>query len=480
VSVRFVEQRRNLVPNPRAIGGVGWSNTFSGGTQSFSALTGGTGHPAGLTTAFRVTYNTAATGVACSVNYGAGGSPQIISVTAGQAYSGSIYGRTSRAGQTAACRLTWLNDAGTAVGSAVVGPSSTTGANTWVRYSVIGTAPTGATRVRLDYYFSAGTVWAAGDTQEATGGLVEARSSGLGAYFDGTTAASGDPNTVGTLSYAWTGTPDASPSVERLSAVGTAVTATAEPANPVPRVRVDVVDSGGATAVTVTRLHPDGRTFPVRTADGGPLPLTASGSDQVGTLYDYEAPFGVPVIYSTTETVTGTSPATLTVGDVWLIHPGVPELSQPVDFYADSFKEEAWGVDQGVFWPMGRDTPVVQTAGMRRAASSSLTVAVEAAGELAALRALVRDAGTLYLNVPPGLIDGVEPCYIAVGNISVRRLSSIGSDVLRAVDMPYQVVDRPVGGTTAERNWSDVIADNATWADVIARYDTWADLLAGP
>jgi hypothetical protein len=43
----------------------------------------------------------------------------------------------------------------------------------------------------------------------------------------------------------------------------------------------------------VTRRDPDGHTVPVRTADGGPQPLSAGQA----TLYDYEAPYGEPVAH---------------------------------------------------------------------------------------------------------------------------------------------------------------------------------------
>ena len=260
------------------------------------------------------------------------------------------------------------------------------------------------------------------------------------------------------------------------------VTPTVEPStgpSDPPRVRLDVTDTGtpAVTSTTVVRLGPDGRTVPVRTDDGGPLALSGAA----GLLYDYEAPFGVAVTYSTQESPTVVSAAvTVNEPDVWLIHPGVPEISTPIELRIGSLDEEEWAAPQAVHWPIGRERPIVHTDGARKAPSSSLTVAVESADDLARLRNVLFDSSTLLLNIPAGLGLGVDTDYIAVGSVTNARPSSIGSDPLRAVRLPFQVVDRPVGGSQAERTWADVVVDNATWADVTARYSTWLDLLAGP
>jgi hypothetical protein len=49
---------------------------------------------------------------------------------------------------------------------------------------------------------------------------------------------------------------------------------------------------------------------------------------------------------------------TVAESKIWLVHPGVPELSMPVELAKGSLAEEEWGVQQGVFYPMGRPFPV--------------------------------------------------------------------------------------------------------------------------
>lgn len=260
------------------------------------------------------------------------------------------------------------------------------------------------------------------------------------------------------------------------------VVPTAEASNTPPRVKLDVTDTGSPNifSTTVTRLNPDGSTSVVRTPDGNPLTLVTSGTDRVGTVYDYEMPLGAPVSYSTRESP-GTVSAEVTVDSsvVWLINVSVPALSKVIDLRADSFAEEEYAVQRGVFYPMGREHPVVQTDGQRKGAESSMTVATDTLVDLAAIKALVNSADVLLLNVPYTLGWGVDPAYISVGAVRNRRISDIGSDPQRAVVLPYIVVDAPVGGTTATRTYADLLTF-ATYAELNAAYPTYAALLAGP
>jgi hypothetical protein len=49
----------------------------------------------------------------------------------------------------------------------------------------------------------------------------------------------------------------------------------------------------------------------------------------------------------------------------------------------------------------------------------------------------------------------------------------------RDIQIPYQVVDRPAGGTQAERTLLDLL-QFATLADIAAAYATLFDVAAGP
>lgn len=260
------------------------------------------------------------------------------------------------------------------------------------------------------------------------------------------------------------------------------VTATVEATNVPPRVRLDVVDNGSPFyfQTTVTRLNLDGSTVPVRTQDGNPLPLTTSGSNRVGLIYDYEAPFQQAVSYSTVETP-GTSTPQVTVPEnrIWLIHPGVPALSVPVTLGSGSLATVTRAAKRGVFYPMGRQNPVVQTDGARKGADSQINVLTSSTDDLAALRALLQDTGVLLLNIPGSRDYGFDTCYIAVGDVGEARPVDLLPVTWRSTSLPFVVVDRPAGGSQAQRTYVDLF-NYATYADLLAAYPTYTDLLAGP
>src|SRR6187549_3309934 len=113
--------------------------------------------------------------------------------------------------------------------------------------------------------------------------------------------------------------------------MATTLTATPEPSNNPPRVLIQLTYTG-QTSATIVRNDPDGTTTPVRLAD--PAALDGAGS-WVG--YDYESWFGASTTY-TADTLGGSltsSAMTLSVPDIWLRHPGVPALSQKIDFQGE-------------------------------------------------------------------------------------------------------------------------------------------------
>lgn len=258
---------------------------------------------------------------------------------------------------------------------------------------------------------------------------------------------------------------------------GVAVTATPDPSALPPRVRVDVADTRAtpASSVTVTATGPDGRTWPLRTADGDTLALSGG----VGTVWTSEVPFGLPVTYSTDVAGSGTAVATLDADRPWLIHPGIPARSQPLAFRAGTNDSEDWDIDQGAFTVLGRSTPVIFTGGARTATASTLIVELSTDTDRAALRLLLSDGSTLYLNVPPSLGVGLSSDYVAIGKVTpARRPGASGFDTARDVTLPYQVVARPAGGTQSDITWKTVEAKYASWLEVEAAVSSWAELAA--
>ena len=244
--------------------------------------------------------------------------------------------------------------------------------------------------------------------------------------------------------------------------------------------KLDVTDTGTSPALfaaTVTRLDSDGQTRTVRTADGNPLVLTTSGATRVGTLYDYEMPFGVEVTYSTLETPANTATATVPETRVWLIHPGVPSISMPIT--AEKVGSRSRKAQRGVHYPMGRKYPVVQTDGSRKAAEYTLSVYTATVSEGANLEALLDDATPLLLNVPAAKGWGITAEYVSVGDVEEARVTRFPGEPARIWQLPLTVVDAPVGGSQAERSYVDLL-EYSSYTELQSSYATYAALLAGP
>lgn len=253
------------------------------------------------------------------------------------------------------------------------------------------------------------------------------------------------------------------------------LTATPEPGNNPPRVRLDL-EYIGATEATVVRSDPDGQQIPVRLAD----PATLDGSNQwVG--YDYESWFGASTVYTATADAPVISAAViLDVPDVWLRHPGVPDLSLPIDFQGEG--EPTRAVIRSVQQPLGRATPIVVTDGRRRAKSGQITIRTATDAEHEALLALFDDTTPLLLDVPPALSYGptLRHQYLSLGDLSERRRQGdYYPDPNRIWNAPYDVVGRPAGGVQAQRTYATVLAESATYQDVLTRYTTYTELLTG-
>lgn len=265
------------------------------------------------------------------------------------------------------------------------------------------------------------------------------------------------------------------------SAAGTTVvphlrlTATVEPGTRPPRIRLDVADDRHtpATQVTITRRDPDGRSYPVRTGDGGPLPLSGG----TGTIYDYEAPYGAGVTY--TADVTGATAATaeLDIDDVWLIHPGVPARS--VQIRITSLPEEDQPTASTLYQILGRQDPLPISSGARPLPSGPMGLRTTTDAQRRALKLLCSDDAVLLLNIPPSKPWGWDACYVSVRDLKAARTVAYGRFPYREWSLPIQVVERPGGGTQAAVTWASVAAQYPTWQSIIdAGITTWAELAA--
>lgn len=257
----------------------------------------------------------------------------------------------------------------------------------------------------------------------------------------------------------------------------TTLTATPEPAHSPPRVLIQLVYTGETTA-TITRTDPDGRDRPVRLAE--PAALDGSGA---WTGYDYESFFEAPFTYTAVVGGGGTltsSSLSLDVPAVWLRHPGVPDLSMPIDFQGEG--EPIRPVVQAVLEPLNRAFPIVVTDGRRRAKRGTITIRTADAAEEDELLNLLADTSILLLDIPPtSKTYNMDPHqYLSLGDLTENRQRADYYPWPRKIwTAPYIVVDRPAGGLQAEITWDTVLANYSTWNQVKTTFDTWNDVLTG-
>jgi hypothetical protein len=256
----------------------------------------------------------------------------------------------------------------------------------------------------------------------------------------------------------------------------TTLIVTPDPTNDPPRMIV-VVTYTGQTSATVVRNDPDGNTTVVRLGD----PVALDGSGQA-VLLDYESWFGSATTYTAT-TLAGSitsSSVSLDVPDVWLRHPGIPALSQLIDFQGEG--EPVRPVTQTVFEPLGRNVPIVVSDGQRKSKRGDLTIRTANDTQHDALLGLLDDVSVLLLDVPPGKGFGADLThqYVSIGDLTMkRRIEGYYPDPNRIWNAPYIVVGRPAGGIVSQRTYGTLVNDFATYQAVKDRYSTYTNVLTG-
>jgi glycerophosphoryl diester phosphodiesterase len=251
---------------------------------------------------------------------------------------------------------------------------------------------------------------------------------------------------------------------------GTALTASADAANLPPRVLLSLSGSAGATA-TIVRIDQDGNSTPVRTAN----PATLAGGAWLG--YDYEAPYGQPVTYVSTPN-TGpaltSNPVTLNVTVPWLIHPGIPSLSQPLTVVTIGTRTRT--VNQGVFTVLGRPNAVTVNDGARHNPTFPLTIRTAALDDEDALLDLVGDGSALLLQVVYPNITRTRYEWVSVGDMDEDNpIGWFGSDFTQWT-LPCTVTDPPTGLQQSQRTLGDLAAEFTTLASIKTAYATLRDI----
>lgn len=249
---------------------------------------------------------------------------------------------------------------------------------------------------------------------------------------------------------------------------GAAITATVDLANSPPRIALSVSGFTGDSTVTIVRVDASGNQYPVRTGN----PATLASGTWVG--YDYEAAFGQPVTYLATGGNTATtalsSVVTLNVTTPWLIHPGIPALSQPLD--CAPLGDRTRATNQGVFTPLGRADAVTISDGVRRSPTYNLTVYTHSLDEEAGLLDLLADSSVLLLQMAYPNIARTLYEWVAIGDVGESSVNGWfgGPDV--AWTLPCTVSAAPTGLLQAQWTLGGINAAYATLGAINAAYAT--------
>lgn len=256
-------------------------------------------------------------------------------------------------------------------------------------------------------------------------------------------------------------------------------TATAEPLNVPPRVRLDISAFTGSTVGHVTRIDAAGGVAKVRAGD--PVALTSGAA----VLYDYEAKFGQAFTYTIyTDAGVGlngmtSNSVTLAVYTPWLLHPGVPNLSQKVTI--SSMGDQTLDATRGVHTVLGRADPIVITDGVRRSPTFDLTLRTKSDAAEAGLLTLLQDGSPLLLQATYGTMKGTSYNWVSVGAVTRVDMVPFFDNTDVQWTLPCTVTSAPAGLLQTQRTWGDLLAEYpSTWRQVTSAYATWRGALTGP
>lgn len=393
--------RTNFITNPAANSGATTGWTPSGVTLAATAAT-----ITGLSQKyFRATLTNVTAG---SYTQRADMLTAVGTAAPGLTYQFSAWVRNV-AGPRVTSAVAYCTDStGSALGSVNLGTETGT---TWTQLSGTMVAPAGTSRLLVRIGITSQTSWVIGDFFDF--GAVYAGAPGT--YFDGNTTP------VNNLGYSWTGTANASTSIEQYALPTTFSTGFTDA--PCPRVGVTI--DGLLAGNTVYNLW--------RTADGkrravrGARNRTTVGSDYI---MDYEAPLGRVVTYDV-EVVSGTNalkptyPSTVTVNSAtwWIQDPLVPGTAQPLatnktqgalSLTAAAVKNLEYAAGVTIIPILGSSEPVALMGARQIASNIDFSMFTRTAQATTTLRNLIQQAPILLIRTNGVRNDGVPAlAYLA-------------------------------------------------------------------
>lgn len=228
--------------------------------------------------------------------------------------------------------------------------------------------------------------------------------------------------------------------------------------------------------VSITRTAA-GQTTTIR--NGNPAAMTGGTSL---TAFDYEAPFDVSATFTATDPATGYSftsgSVTPTSGGVpWLVHPGLPELSEPLAVL--EWPTLTRPASAGVFQPIGRRNAVVVSS-VRQSERGTLVAYTSSLAGRDGLIALLEDGAPLLIKGTSS--EGWGYRWVAVGEVTETPVDDgpgvqVGTFTVWA--LPLVVVDEPSGLVGNVVSYASSTAASASYAASLAKAPTYANRSAG-
>lgn len=158
--------------------------------------------------------------------------------------------------------------------------------------------------------------------------------------------------------------------------------------------------------------------------------------------------------------------------------PSLPECIPGEGIFFLTMGDRNLGV-QSTNWTVNNSSTPISLQQVRAAPTSSLNLALRSFGDYDALKALAAEGSTLLLSVPDKY--GYEGGYVAVGDVTVARVSRKYQQQWQLASLPYATSSRPGGlsyGTLGTR-WIDLCSVYPTFADATAAGITWQRILLG-
>lgn len=454
--------RTNLALNPRPNGTNNW--LAYAGTGATSTVTNpSTGGPTG-SYYLRQTWTVAAS--AGDGNWGtdAGTRPVLV---AGTVYTTSVWIRSSVA-RSVQMYVHMLTSGASVIASYGSGAVSLA-ANTWTQISVANiTAPALTTQANVEVR-NQGANFAVGNTYDVALELLEAAAS-VGTYFDGSSTSGGG------VTYAWTGTANASSSTAT-TVSPPSITATVDLVNRRIGVQVNDFVAVANGPITVYRVHADTTEWRVRA-----LTTTSGGA---AFAWDYEAPFNQPVYYYAFDGSTRIASTTVTLGLTYALlrAPGLPGNDATITPLAkNKLARPRPAVTLDV---LGRETPI-GLSDTRKSARFTLMCRTKTDTQAAALLTTL-GSSTCLLEMPG---DRIPWAYVQILNVEetpevdYRPPAGVPADHIShwsTWKLDCVVTDQPVGGIYGDPTASyQAIKDTyATYTALRTAKASYLDVLKG-